>query len=222
MGAAGLIFLGPPGSGKGTQAARLEEKLGLIQLSSGDALRRERKEQSEIGRKAAEYMDAGTLVPDDVITGVMLAAIDKLPSGSGFILDGFPRTVAQAEALETGLAERNLQIAAVIDFKLDDSEIVRRIVERRVCSDCGATYNLSFLPPKEAGVCDKCGSRNIIQRPDDREEVVRTRLETYRAQTAPLIEFYSGGGLLRSVDSSSGADAVEAEVERIVRQTECG
>jgi adenylate kinase len=211
-----LIFLGPPGSGKGTQAARLQEKLGAVQLSSGDALRRERKDGSEIGRKAAQYMDAGTLVPDEVITGVMLAAIDKLEDGTGFILDGFPRTVPQAEALAAGLAERDLRIDAVIDFKLDDAEIIRRIVERRVCADCGATYNLSFLPPRVAGVCDKCGGTNIVQRPDDREEVVRTRLETYRAQTAPLIAYYAAQGLLETVDSSHGADAVESGVARIV------
>ena len=214
--AVNLLFLGPPGCGKGTQAARLADKRGFIQLSSGDALRRERKEGSEIGRKAAEYMDAGTLVPDEVITGVMLAAVDKLPAGTGFILDGFPRTVPQAEALDAGLEQRGLKFHAAIDFKLDDAEIVRRIVERRVCGDCGATYNLSFLPPKVAGVCDKCGKSSIIQRPDDREEVVRTRLETYRAQTAPLIEYYSSRGLMTTVDSSDGADAVEAAVARIV------
>ncbi len=211
-----LIFLGPPGSGKGTQAARVQDKIGLVQLSSGDALRRERKEGSEIGRKAAEYMDAGTLVPDEVITGVMLAAIDKLPAGSGFILDGFPRTVAQAESLDAGLKQRQLAIDVVLDFKLADDEIIRRIVERRVCGDCGATYNLSFLPPKQDGICDKCGGHNIIQRPDDCEKVVRTRLETYRAQTAPLVEYYSGTGLLHTVDSATGAEAVAREVFRIV------
>lgn len=211
-----LLFLGPPGSGKGTQAVRLADKRGLVQLSSGDALRRERKEGSEIGRKAAEYMDAGTLVPDEVITGVMLASVDKLAAGTGFILDGFPRTVPQANSLDQGLAERSLKINAAIDFQLDDEEIVRRIVDRRVCADCGATYNVSFLPPKVEGVCDKCGGTNIIQRPDDQEEVVRTRLETYRAQTAPLIEYYSQRGVLHSVNSASGADAVEAEVTRIV------
>jgi preprotein translocase subunit SecY len=211
-----LLFLGPPGSGKGTQATRLCEKFDLVQLSSGDALRRERKEGSEIGRQAAKYMDEGTLVPDDVITGVMLAAIDKRPAGKGVILDGFPRTVPQAEALDRGLAERNLKIDAVVDFELDDAEIIRRIVERRVCGDCGATYNLSFLPPKEAGVCDKCGGRNIIQRPDDREEVVRTRLETYRAQTEPLIAYYAKRGVLTKVDASVGADGVEQRVAEVV------
>jgi len=205
-----LIFLGPPGSGKGTQAGRLAERLGLVQLSSGDALRRERAEGSEIGRKAAQYMDAGTLVPDEVI-----AAIGKLPAGTGFILDGFPRTVPQAEALAQGLKARNLQIDAVVDFKLDDAEIIRRIVERRVCKACAATYNLSFLPPKVAGVCDKCQGE-LIQRPDDRREVVVTRLETYRAQTAPLIDYYTRQGLLQSVDSAAGADAVQTQVARLI------
>jgi adenylate kinase len=187
----------------------------MVQLSSGDALRRERQEGSPIGQKAASYMDAGTLVPDDVITGVMLAAVDKQAGGTGFILDGFPRTVPQAQALDAGLNERGLKINRVVDFKLDDAEIVTRIVERRVCEGCQATYNLSFLPPKTAGTCDKCGG-TLIQRPDDREEVVRTRLDTYRAQTAPLIEYYAGRGLLESVDSSTGADNVQAAVTRLI------
>ncbi len=215
MGAQRLIFLGPPGSGKGTQAQRLAPRLGAVQLASGDVLRRERAEGTPIGRKAAEYMDAGTLVPDDVITGVMLAGIDKLPPEQGFILDGFPRTVPQAEALTAGLRERRLELTAVIDFKLDDDEIIRRVSGRRVCVGCGATYNVSFLPPRVADVCDKCG-QGLIQRKDDQQDVVLTRLATYRAQTAPLIEYYTRSGLLHAVDAARGADAVEAEVLRIV------
>ncbi len=210
-----LIFLGPPGSGKGTQAQRLAAKLGLVQLSSGDVLRRERQEGSPIGRQAAAYMDAGTLVPDEVITGVMLAAVDRLPAGTGFILDGFPRTVAQAEALDRGLAERKLAITGVIDFRLDDEEIVRRIIGRRVCEQCAATYNVSFLPPRVAGRCDRCGG-GLIQRRDDTREVIVTRLATYREQTAPLIEYYARRGRFHTVDSASGADAVESAVARIV------
>lgn len=210
-----LIFLGPPGSGKGTQAARLQERFGLVQLSSGDALRREVKEDSAIGRKAQEYMQAGTLVPDEVITGVMLAAIDKLPTESGFILDGFPRTVPQAEALDAGLKQRGIEIDGVLDFQLDDAEIIRRIVSRRVCSECGATYNTGFMPPKVDGVCDKCGG-TVVQRVDDREDVVATRLATYRAQTAPLIGYYSERGRFHTVDATVGADSVAAEVVRIV------
>ena len=211
----GLIFLGPPGTGKGTQAQRLCDKRGLLQLSSGDVLRREVKEGSEIGLKAQQYMQAGTLVPDEVITGVMLAAIDKLPAGSGFVLDGFPRTVPQAQTLESGLKERSLNIQAVIDFQLADSEIISRIVTRRVCSECGMTYNTVFLPPKVADRCDRCNGK-VIQRTDDLEDVVTTRLETYRVQTAPLIGYYTERGLLHSVDADTGADAVEETVTSIV------
>jgi adenylate kinase len=215
MPAARLIFLGPPGSGKGTQAQRLASRLGLVQLSSGDVLRKERQEGSAIGRQAASYMDAGTLVPDDVITGVMLSGIDRLQAGVGFILDGFPRTVAQAEALEAGLRQRQLKITTVLDFRLADEEIINRIIGRRVCKACAATYNVSFLPPKVAGKCDKCGGE-LFQRKDDSREVISTRLETYRDQTAPLIDFYSRRGQFHSVDAALGADAVEAAVLRVV------
>jgi adenylate kinase len=215
MAATRLIFLGPPGSGKGTQAQRLSQSHGLVQLSSGDVLRRERQEGSEIGRKAAQYMDAGTLVPDDVVTGVMLAAVDRLLRETGFILDGFPRTVQQAEWLETGLRERNRTVQGVIDFKLEDAEIIRRLGGRRVCGQCQTTYNVSFLPPKANGKCDKCGGE-LIQRKDDCPEVIATRLQTYRAQTAPLIEYYRRRGRFYTVDSALGADAVAAEVARIV------
>lgn len=213
--AARLIFLGPPGTGKGTQAQRLAERFGLVQLSSGDVLRREVKEGSEIGQKAAEYMAAGTLVPDDVITGVMLAAVDKLPAGTGFILDGFPRTVPQAEALDAGLKQRGLSVRAVIDFQLGDDVIIRRIVSRRVCSDCGATYNTVSMLPKVASVCDRCGGQ-VSQRVDDREDVVATRLATYRAQTAPLIGYYSEKDMLCSADAGADVDTVEQAVLRIV------
>ena len=145
----------------------------------------------------------------------MLAAIDRLSAGTGFILDGFPRTVPQAEALDAGLRDRRLGIDAVVDFKLDDEEIIRRIEGRRICSDCAATYNMSFLPPKVDGRCDQCGGA-LIQRRDDRREVIVTRLETYRAQTAPLIEYYSRRGRFYAVDSASGADAVAAAVFRII------
>ncbi|MEW6199641.1 MAG: adenylate kinase [Planctomycetota bacterium] len=215
MSAPRLIFLGPPGSGKGTQAQRLVERRGLVQLSSGDVLRRERQEGTPVGRRAAEYMDAGKLVPDEVITDVMLAAVDRLPRDAGFILDGFPRTAPQAEALDRGLRERDMAVDAVIDFKLDDEEIIRRIAGRRVCKQCAATYNVSFLPPRVDGRCDKCGGE-LFQRPDDRREVVLTRLETYRTQTAPLIDYYARRGCFHTVDSAAGADAVEAAVRRVV------
>jgi len=193
----------------------MSERFGLVAMSSGDTLRKEIKEDSEVGRKAQEFVQAGTLVPDEVITGVMLAGIAKLPAGTGFILDGFPRTVPQAESLVVGLKDAGIKIDAAIDFQLDDSEIVARIVSRRVCSNCGATYNVRYFPTKVDGVCDKCGGE-VKQRVDDREDVIRTRLETYRSQTAPLIEFYSERGLLRTVDASHDAKAVEKTVVEII------
>jgi adenylate kinase len=210
-----LIFLGPPGSGKGTQANHVSERLSLVAMSSGDTLRAEIKAGSDVGQRAAQYVRAGTLVPDDVVTGVMLSAITGLPPGTGFILDGFPRTVPQAEALEAGLRAAGVAIDAAIDFQIEDGLIVQRIVSRRVCGDCGATYNTRFLPPRVEGVCDKCGGE-VVQRVDDREDVIRTRLETYRSQTAPLIEFYSERGLLRRVDASQEAQAVAAQVLRLL------
>ncbi len=215
MAATRLIFLGPPGSGKGTQAQRLAATNRLVQLSSGDVLRREVKEGSAIGRQAQSYMQAGTLVPDDVITGVMLAAVGRLPAGTGFILDGFPRTVPQAEALERGLEHDGRPIQGVLDFRLDDDELIRRIVTRRVCVSCGAPYNTEFMPPRVANVCDRCGGE-VIQRVDDREDVVRTRLATYRTQTEPLIGYYTQRRLLHTVDARVGADQVAQTVKRIV------
>ena len=210
-----LIFLGPPGTGKGTQAARMADRFGLKPMSSGDTLRAELKAGSDVGKKAKEYMEAGTLVPDEVITGVMLSAVSKLPAGTGFILDGFPRTVPQAEALGNGLEQAKLSLNGVVDFQLDDAAIIERIVSRRVCSNCAATYNVRFLPPQQDGVCDKCGGE-VIQRLDDQEEVVKTRLETYRTQTAPLVEYYSQRGLLHTVDASLDAAAVEQQVVAVL------
>lgn len=210
-----FIFLGPPGSGKGTQATRMAKRFGLVPMSSGDTLRAEVKAGSEVGKKAFEFMQAGTLVPDDIITRVMLAGIDKLDDSAGFILDGFPRTAPQAESLVDGLATAGKSIAAVIDFSLADDLIVDRIVSRRVCKNCGATYNMRFFPPRQEGQCDKCGGE-VSQRVDDREDVIKTRLETYRSQTAPLIEFYSQRGMLRSIDAAEPAGTVEASLVGLI------
>lgn len=193
----------------------MADRLGLVAMSSGDTLRSEIKAGSEVGQKAREFVQAGTLVPDDVITDVMLSAIAKLPPDTGFILDGFPRTLPQAESLATGLEDADMKIDAAIDFQVDDGLIVERIVNRRVCSSCGATYNVRFFPPRSNGVCDKCGGE-VIQRVDDREDVIKTRLETYRSQTAPLIEFYSKRALLRSVDAAREAQVVEGEVVGLI------
>lgn len=210
-----LVLMGPPGAGKGTQAKRLSERYGLRPLSSGDILRAEIRADSDVGRKAQAFVSGGTLVPDEIITAVMLAGIDRIPSGEGFILDGFPRTVPQAESLERGFATRKIAISAVLDFTMDDREIVRRIVGRRSCGKCNAVYNVEFLPPRTPEVCDACGSA-LVQRVDDREEVVVTRLRTYRSQTAPLVEYYRGRGLLRQIDASASPEVVEHAVTAIV------
>ncbi|MBL8877893.1 MAG: adenylate kinase [Phycisphaerales bacterium] len=210
-----VIFLGPPGSGKGTQARKIAEKSSLLPISSGETLRREIREQSEVGRLAANFVESGLLVPDDIITGVMIAGIKKLPSGTGFILDGFPRTVPQADALQGGLAAMSMSIDAVVDFELDDAEIVKRIVNRRVCTKCEEPYNLESRPPKVAGVCDICGGA-LTQRVDDREDVIMTRLGAYRAQTAPLVAHFARQGLLCSVRANRPAHEVEADILAIL------
>jgi adenylate kinase len=193
----------------------MSDRFRLTAMSSGDRLRREIKDGSEIGRAASHYVQSGTLVPDEIITGVMLSGIAQLPSGSGFILDGFPRTVPQAEALERGLAAAGRPLHAVIDFQIADEEVVTRIVSRRVCSQCGATYNAAFLPPKVAGRCDLCGGA-LEQRVDDRRDVVVTRLETYRRQTAPLVEYYTQRRLLRALDAAAPAERVEERLGQMI------
>jgi adenylate kinase len=216
-----LVFLGPPGAGKGTQARRIAQRFGLVALSSGETLRAEIAAGTPVGRLAESYVTGGTLVPDDVITSVMLSGIEKL-KGRGAILDGFPRTLPQARALDAGLASRGQRIAAVVDFRVDDRLIVQRIVNRRVCSVCGRNYNAAFDPPRAADACDECGG-SLLHRADDREDVIVTRLETYRRLTAPLIEYYSQQGLLSSVDASAPPgqvqDAVAAVVSRAAGRT---
>lgn len=207
-----LVFLGPPGSGKGTQAERLQRDHGFIQLSSGNVLRAEIKLRSEVGEQAAAFVNAGELVPDDVITRVMLAAVDKLGAKAALVLDGFPRTLPQAAALGDGLRERDMTLSAVVDFEIRDEKIVARISGRRVCADCGSTYNLEFLPPKQDGVCDSCGGTRLEQRKDDHPTVVQHRLNEYHAQTEPLIKYYREQGLLQPLDASAPADEVEQEI----------
>lgn len=210
-----MVFLGGPGTGKGTQAKRLSDRFGFVALSSGHLLRIEVDAGSDLGREAEPYLKSGALVPDVVITGVMLSAIEKLSGEQGIILDGFPRTVPQATALDAGLATAGRPIDAAIDFQMEDGLIVRRITGRRSCNRCGATYNIDFLPPKATEICDVCSER-LIQRADDREDVVVARLATYRAQTAPLVTYYSDRGLLHTVDASVAADDVTAAIVGVV------
>jgi adenylate kinase len=193
-----LILLGPPGAGKGTQAARIAEDYDIPHIATGDIFRANVKQGTELGRKAKEYMDAGELVPDEVVIGMVRDRLDEDDAREGFLLDGFPRTVPQAEALQELLLELGRPIDVVIRYAIDDEEVVRRISGRRTCEDCGATYHVEVDPPEQEGVCDRCGSE-VVQREDDREEVVRNRLDVYHRETQPLEFFFWERKLLRDV-----------------------
>ena len=202
-----LILMGPPGGGKGTQAQRLTDDLGIPQISTGDILRGAVREGTELGKKAKQFMDAGDLVPDEVIIGIVKDRLSEDDAAKGFILDGFPRTVAQADALGHMLEGAGRKIERVINFIVPDEEIVARITGRRMCRDCGATYHVKFDPPTKDGVCDKCGGE-LYQRDDDTEETVRKRLEVYRDQTAPLIDFYGKQGIVRDIEGVGAVDEI--------------
>lgn len=206
-----LILMGPPGGGKGTQAQRLTQELGIPQISTGDILRGAVRAGTELGQKAKQFMDAGELVPDDVIIGIVKDRLQEDDAQKGFILDGFPRTVTQADALGKMLGEADRKIERVINFVVPDEEIVQRITGRRMCRECGATYHVSFDPPSKEGACDKCGGE-LYQRDDDTEETVRKRLDVYRDQTAPLIDYYSKQGIVREIE---GVGPVDEIAERI-------
>jgi adenylate kinase len=213
-----LILLGPPGAGKGTQAKRLEEKYGLVQLSTGDMLRAERKSGSELGRKVQAIMDRGELVSDAIIIDLIASRIDGL-AGRGFILDGFPRTVPQAEALDRMLREKGLRLDHVIEITVDEDALIDRIVGRYTCARCGATFNDRYHRPRVEGVCDVCGSREFIRRADDNPQTMRARLAAYRDQTAPILPCYQKAGILRRVDGMAPIDEVTQEIEAILGRT---
>jgi adenylate kinase len=213
-----LVLLGPPGSGKGTQAKRLEEAFGIVQLSTGDMLRAEVEAGTEIGRKADAIMKAGGLVPDDVIVGIMDSRLDQPDCRKGFILDGFPRTVPQAEALDAMLARKGLRLDLVVSLDVDDEAMVERISGRFSCANCGAGYHDKFQRPKIDGVCDVCGSREFVRRKDDNAETVRQRLKAYHAQTKPIIAYYEAKGLVRHVDGMGAIDDVTARLRSVVSE----
>ena len=209
-----IILLGAPGCGKGTHSAWITERYGIPQISTGDILREAVAQGTELGRDAQRYMDSGQLVPDEVILGLARERLGQPDAAPGFILDGFPRTVPQADGLAEILAGLEQKIDHVIEIALDREELIRRITSRRVCPDCKAVYNVSFKPPKQEGVCDKCGGE-IVQRPDDSRETVLQRLEVYEQQTAPLIGYYKERGLLRVVGADGGYETTRAQIEEV-------
>jgi adenylate kinase len=209
-----IVLLGAPGAGKGTQCKRLVTQYGLSHLSSGDILRQERTQGTDLGRKAQTYMDSGALVPDDLIIGMMKKAIDQAPK-AGYVLDGFPRTLNQAVELDKVLTAAGLPLDAVINLEVNDAIIADRMSGRRSCPTCGAVYHIRNLKPRKEGVCDKDGT-SLIQRPDDDQEVVKKRLVTYREQTQPLIGYYQKQGILHEVDANTGADAVDRVIREVL------
>lgn len=205
-----IILLGAPGAGKGTHCKRIAERYGVAHISSGDILRRERAEGTELGRKAQDYMDAGALVPDDLIVEMMSRAVRQAPP-AGYVLDGFPRTVNQAQVLEKSLAAQNGGLDMVLDLRVDDAVVVERITGRRSCPKCGAVYHVKNMPPKVDELCDNDGTP-LVQRPDDTEEVVRNRLETYYRQTKPVVDYYRGRRTVHDIDANGDAGTVAAVI----------
>jgi adenylate kinase len=211
-----LILLGPPGAGKGTQAERLREDFGLPHISTGDILRAQVADGTELGKKAQRYMEAGELVPDDIIVGMIRDRINTGDARDGFLLDGFPRNVRQADALAQALGELDRRLTAALLIDVPDDELVRRLAGRRVCvKNPSHIYHVEFDPPKHEGVCDQDGSR-LIQREDDKEETIRKRLDVYHSQTEPLIDYYDRAGLLRRFDGRRSAEEVHDHLRAAV------
>ncbi|MFC5468745.1 adenylate kinase [Cohnella suwonensis] len=211
-----ILFMGPPGAGKGTQAERIVDQFGIPHISTGDAFRLAIKQGTPIGKKAKEYIDQGLLVPDEVTNGIVRERIAEPDCANGFLLDGFPRTIAQAEALDGMLAEMDRKIDHVINLKVDPGFLLARITGRLICRTCGAAYHVVNNPPKQEGICDKDGGE-LYQRPDDTEDKVATRLDEYTSKTAPLLAYYGAKGSLREVDGEKDIDEVTADIASLLR-----
>ncbi|NMP21999.1 adenylate kinase [Sulfobacillus harzensis] len=207
-----LVLLGPPGSGKGTQAKRLADAFGIPHISTGDIFRKNLAEGTELGQLAKRYMDEGTLVPDDVTERMVSARLSEPDAKPGFILDGFPRNLNQAEHFQTALRTMGRQLTCVVYLTVNHDVLMARLTGRRVCPGCGATYNVVFQPPKQAGICDVCGAE-LVQRPDDSEATVSRRLEVYREETAPLVAYYEKLGLLARFDGEQPVDEVTRAIQ---------
>lgn len=212
-----IILLGPPGAGKGTQATRLEAEHGMVQLSTGDMLRAAVKAGTPVGLKAKAVMEAGELVSDEIVSGLIGERLDELGTGTPVIFDGYPRTAAQAEALDALLAARGRVLDHVIELEVDEDALVERITGRFTCANCGAGYHDRFKQPAVAGTCDKCGHHEFKRRPDDNEETVRTRMAEYRAKTAPILPIYEARGIVTRVDGMASMDAVNDAIEAILK-----
>ncbi len=207
-----ILLMGPPGAGKGTQAAELVKKYGILHISTGDMFRAAVKEGTELGKKAKEYMDSGRLVPDEITIGIVKERLAKPDCCPGFILDGFPRTIEQAIALDRTLGELNVKIDRVVNINVPAADLIDRMTGRRICKGCGATYHVKFNPSAAGPVCEKCGGE-LFQRADDREQTVKKRLAVYSTQTQPLIEYYQDKGLYTEVD---GRQAIEKVLQDII------
>ncbi|MDK2896778.1 MAG: adenylate kinase [Candidatus Atribacteria bacterium] len=212
-----LVLLGPPGAGKGTQAKMIEQEFGISQISTGDIIRESIRQQTEWGKKANEYVKEGKLVPDEVVIGIIQEQLSQEKFQAGFMLDGFPRTLQQAEALASMLDNMGKRLDGVLYFEVNEEEVIQRLSARRICENCQATYNLLSKPPKEDQICDACGGK-LIQRADDRPEVIRQRLKTYKEQTAPLVKWYEDRGLLYRLKSEGSIAEVYQQVKKVLNE----